>query len=44
LFTNHEADNHMSLLVYVDDLVLKGNDAKTCAQFKEYLSDVSLKG
>jgi len=28
----------MALLVYVDDLVLTGNGAHTCAQFKTYLS------
>ena len=28
----------MALLVYVDDLVLIGNDANTCRKFKEYLN------
>ena len=28
----------MALLVYVDDLVLTGNDSQTCSQFKSYLS------
>ena len=27
----------MALLVYVDDLVLTGNDNELCAQFKAYL-------
>ena len=29
----------MTLLVYVDDLVLMGNDADTCRKFKEYLNN-----
>jgi len=28
----------MALLVYVDDLVLMGNDANTSCKFKEYLN------
>ena len=31
-------DNFMALLVYVDDLVLTGNDGELCAQFKDYLN------
>ena len=27
----------MALLIYVDDLVLTGNDDGLCAQFKDYL-------
>ena len=29
----------MALLVYVDNLVLTGNDAATCAQFKAYVAN-----
>ena len=29
----------MALLVYVDDLVLTGNDRELCAQFKVYLNN-----
>jgi len=39
LFTYHQGGKYMSLLVYVDDLVLMGNDADTCCKFKEYLNN-----
>jgi len=29
----------MALLVYIDDIVLIGNDIDTCCQFKEYLNN-----
>ena len=38
IFTHDKGGKYMDLLVYVDDLVLTGNDAHTCAQFKTYLS------
>ena len=28
----------MALLVYVDDLILAGNNSVTCSEFKEYLN------
>ena len=37
LFTYKKGDKFMALLVYVDDLVLMGNDNELCAQFKAYL-------
>jgi len=38
LFTYHKNGIYMALLIYVDDLVLTGNDPQTCLHFKEYLS------
>ena len=38
LFTYHKGGKYMALLVYVDDIVLMGNDANTCRKFKEYLN------
>jgi len=38
LFTYQKADIFMDLLVYVDDIILAGNDASTCQSFKEYLN------
>ena len=29
----------MALLVYVDDLVLNGNNSQACAKFKNYLNN-----
>ena len=36
LFTYRKEYKFKVLLVYVDDLILKGNDPNTCAQFKAY--------
>ena len=30
---------HLSVLVYVDDLIVAGNDTNAIRQFKAYLSD-----
>ena len=38
LFTYHKEGKYMALLVYVDDIILMGNDANTCREFKEYLN------
>jgi len=38
LFTYRKDDVCMALLVYVDDLVLTGNNFKACAEFKEYMN------
>jgi len=37
LFTYKKGERFMTLLVYVDDLVLAGNDNDLCTQFKAYL-------
>jgi len=37
LFTYKKGDVFMSLLGYVDDLALIGNDSKECVEFKAYL-------
>jgi len=37
LFTYKKGDKFMALLVYVDDIVLTGNDHQLCADFKAYL-------
>ena len=37
LFTYKKGDKFMALLVYVDDIVLTGNDPQLCADFKAYL-------
>ena len=39
LFTYKKGGKFMALLVYIDDLVLAGNDSHTCLQFKAYLND-----
>lgn len=39
LFTYHKGDIFLSVLVYVDDLVLAGNNSGACARFKKYLND-----
>ena len=38
LFTYKKDGKFMALLVYVDDLVLTGNDPSICASFKQYLN------
>jgi len=38
LFNYKKGDVVMALLVYVDDLVLAGNDSTACAEFKSYLN------
>jgi len=37
LFTYRNGDTFMALLVYVDDIMLVGNDTSACSKFKEYL-------
>ena len=37
LFTYKKGEKFMALLIYVDDLVLTGNDDDLCAKFKVYL-------
>ena len=37
LFTYQNGDKFMALLVYVDDIVLAGNDPHACSAFKSYL-------
>jgi len=37
LFTYQKDGKFVVLLVYVDDLVLTGNDGATCSTFKAYL-------
>jgi len=37
LFTYNKGGKFMALLVYVDDIVLIGNDSKLCDDFKVYL-------
>ena len=39
LFTYRKADIFLSVLVYVDDLIVAGNNSQTCASFKSYLND-----
>jgi len=39
LFTYKKDSKFMALLVYVDDLVLTGNDSSLCASFKQYLNE-----
>ena len=39
LFTYKNVGKFMVLLVYVDDLVLIGNDSDTCSVFKTYLNN-----
>lgn len=38
LFTMHNDGVHLSILVYVDDLIISGNDSSTISTFKDYLS------
>lgn len=37
LFTYSKGDQFMAVLVYVDDLVIAGNNSFTCNEFKQYL-------
>jgi len=37
LFTYRKGDIFMALLLYVNDIVLAGNDSHACHQFKDYL-------
>ncbi|GJV89139.1 retrovirus-related pol polyprotein from transposon TNT 1-94 [Tanacetum coccineum] len=39
LFTLKQNDIQLNVLVYVDDLIISGNDSKAITQFKTYLSD-----
>lgn len=39
LFTYHKGDVFLFVLVYVDDLILAGNDSASCSMFKRYLND-----
>lgn len=39
LFTYIKGDRSLRVLVYVDDLIIAGNDLKTVTKFKDYLSD-----
>ncbi|KAK2997578.1 hypothetical protein RJ639_026059 [Escallonia herrerae] len=39
LFTYRKRDVFLSVLVYVDDLILAGNNITTCSSFKKYLND-----
>jgi len=39
LFTYRQGNIFMALLVYVDDIVLIGNNSKACQQFKAYLHE-----
>lgn len=38
LFTFAKQRIQMAMLVYVNDLILTGNDSNQCAHFKEYLN------
>ncbi|XP_050878760.1 uncharacterized protein LOC127082569 [Lathyrus oleraceus] len=38
LFTYSHGSIFIDILIYVDDLVVTGNDAKSCEKFKQYLS------
>lgn len=37
-FTYSKNDVYMALLVYVDDMVLTGNNSSACNEFEEYLN------
>jgi len=37
LFVDQKGKVFLALLVYVDDIILAGNDAKACTEFKSYL-------
>ncbi|KAK3014590.1 hypothetical protein RJ639_009823 [Escallonia herrerae] len=39
LFTYRKRDVFLSVLVYVDDLILAGNNSTACSSFKKYLND-----
>ncbi|KAK2976381.1 hypothetical protein RJ640_008091 [Escallonia rubra] len=39
LFTYRKGDVFLSVLVYVDDLILAGNNSTACSSFKQYLND-----
>ncbi|KAK3000686.1 hypothetical protein RJ639_022139 [Escallonia herrerae] len=39
LFTYRKGDIFLSILVYVDDLILAGNNSIACSSFKKYLND-----
>ncbi|KAK2999074.1 hypothetical protein RJ639_024033 [Escallonia herrerae] len=39
LFTYQKGDVFLSVLVYVDDLILAGNNITACSSFKKYLND-----
>ncbi|PNX56197.1 putative copia-type protein, partial [Trifolium pratense] len=39
LFTYSCESVFIAVLIYVDDLIVTGNDAKSCAKFKHYLSE-----
>ncbi|KAK3002439.1 hypothetical protein RJ639_020957 [Escallonia herrerae] len=39
LFTYRKGDVFLSVLVYVDDLILTGNNSTACSSFKKYLND-----
>ncbi|KAK3034880.1 hypothetical protein RJ639_033243 [Escallonia herrerae] len=39
LFTYRKGDVFLSVLVYVDDLILTGNNSTACSSFKQYLND-----
>ncbi|KAK2982908.1 hypothetical protein RJ640_006322 [Escallonia rubra] len=39
LFTYRKGDVFLSVLVYVDDLILAGNNSIDCSSFKQYLND-----
>ncbi|GJW52679.1 retrovirus-related pol polyprotein from transposon RE2 [Tanacetum coccineum] len=39
IFTLKQTDIKLNVLVYVDDLIIFGNDSKVITQFKTYLSD-----
>ena len=38
LFTYHKGDVFLAILVYVDDIILVGNDSRACREFKAYLN------
>lgn len=39
LFTLQNGETHINILVYVDDLIISGNDHDSIQEFKNYLSD-----
>jgi len=39
LFTYRKGDVFLPLLVYVDDIILAGNNSHACTKFKAYLND-----
>lgn len=39
LFTYHKGDIFLSVLVYVDDLILVGNNSEACSSFKKFFND-----